>query len=195
MAKKLHPDVCKAPNAAAAFQKVQEAYGVLSDDLKRQDYDGQGRPSSTHYSSRPPSGFTESAGFPHGSAAFDRFSQRLNAQQAAYQFYTEQDKKMRQQAMDQQRHFEEAFEQMLFGRRFDTHQSHPSSSVLSLFIRFLPILALPLALLASAVWLSAGWEKVEKGEKELQVVWDSQGKAWVLDAFGERHRFEGFDRR
>ena len=39
LARKLHPDVNKAANAAAEFGKVQEAYDVLSDEKKKRYYD------------------------------------------------------------------------------------------------------------------------------------------------------------
>jgi DnaJ-class molecular chaperone len=39
LARKLHPDVNKAPDAAAKFNEVQQAYDVLSDDHKRKLYD------------------------------------------------------------------------------------------------------------------------------------------------------------
>lgn len=42
LARELHPDVNKAPDAAARFAKVQEAYDVLSDDDKRKVYDRLG---------------------------------------------------------------------------------------------------------------------------------------------------------
>jgi len=38
-ARTCHPDVCRDPNAASTFTKLVEAYGVLSDAGKRQDYD------------------------------------------------------------------------------------------------------------------------------------------------------------
>lgn len=39
LAKKYHPDVCKEPDAAEKFKEAQEAYAVLSDASKRQQYD------------------------------------------------------------------------------------------------------------------------------------------------------------
>uniref|UniRef100_A0A914VU15 Uncharacterized protein n=1 Tax=Plectus sambesii TaxID=2011161 RepID=A0A914VU15_9BILA len=39
LAKKFHPDVNKEPEAAKKFQEVSEAYEILSDDGKRQQYD------------------------------------------------------------------------------------------------------------------------------------------------------------
>lgn len=42
LAKKYHPDVCKEPDAAEKFKEAQEAYAVLSDASKRQQYDQYG---------------------------------------------------------------------------------------------------------------------------------------------------------
>lgn len=43
LARKLHPDVNKAPDAQARFTEIQDAYDVLSDDEKRRLYDRVGR--------------------------------------------------------------------------------------------------------------------------------------------------------
>jgi curved DNA-binding protein len=44
LARELHPDVNKAPDAAKRFTEVQEAYDVLSDEAKRRNYDRFGSP-------------------------------------------------------------------------------------------------------------------------------------------------------
>ncbi len=42
LALKHHPDRNKAPDAAARFREIAEAYAVLSDDTKRREYDATG---------------------------------------------------------------------------------------------------------------------------------------------------------
>lgn len=42
LAKKYHPDISKDSNAEEKFQKVQEAYNVLGDAEKREQYDRYG---------------------------------------------------------------------------------------------------------------------------------------------------------
>ncbi|MEM4483660.1 MAG: DnaJ domain-containing protein [Candidatus Methanomethylicia archaeon] len=42
LAKKYHPDVSKEPDAEQKFKEIQEAYDVLSDPVKRKQYDSSG---------------------------------------------------------------------------------------------------------------------------------------------------------
>lgn len=42
LALKYHPDKCKDSDASVKFNKIQEAYDVLSDEAKRQQYDSMG---------------------------------------------------------------------------------------------------------------------------------------------------------
>lgn len=68
LARKLHPDVNKAPDAAAKFTEVQEAYDTLSDAKKRSAYDrfghdaerfsatGESRPGGVTYAWPPGAG-------------------------------------------------------------------------------------------------------------------------------------------
>jgi molecular chaperone DnaJ len=60
LAKKYHPDVSKEENAAEKFKEAQEAYAVLSDKTKRQQYDQFGHAA---FSNGGGSGFGGAAGF------------------------------------------------------------------------------------------------------------------------------------
>ncbi|MCB9845572.1 MAG: DnaJ domain-containing protein [Phycisphaeraceae bacterium] len=65
LARRLHPDVNKAPDAQAKFTEIQEAYDVLSDEKKRRLYDQTGR-----VGAQPHVSWSNVAG-EHGDADFD----------------------------------------------------------------------------------------------------------------------------
>lgn len=50
LAKKYHPDLNKAPDAAEKFKEINEAYEVLSDDKKRANYDKYGSADGPQFS-------------------------------------------------------------------------------------------------------------------------------------------------
>ncbi len=56
LARKLHPDVNKAPDAQARFTEIQEAYDVLSDKEKRRAYDRFGHAGPAGAAGRPGGG-------------------------------------------------------------------------------------------------------------------------------------------
>lgn len=60
LAKEYHPDVSKDPNAETKFKEIQEAYAVLSDSSKRQQYDQFGHDA-----------FQGAAGGGYGAGGFD----------------------------------------------------------------------------------------------------------------------------
>lgn len=62
LAKKFHPDINKEPNAEAKFHDLQNAYEILSDDTKKQQYDQFGA-----------AAFNNGAGGPSGAGGFHGF--------------------------------------------------------------------------------------------------------------------------
>jgi len=65
LARKYHPDVNKASDATEKFQEATEAYGVLSDDKKRQTYDQFGMAAFTQGAAGgPPPGWGGGRGGP-----------------------------------------------------------------------------------------------------------------------------------
>jgi DnaJ-class molecular chaperone len=56
LAKKYHPDISKEPDAADRFAKIAEAYDVIGDATKRQQYDTYGRYDNSQFQNRYQSG-------------------------------------------------------------------------------------------------------------------------------------------
>lgn len=62
LARKLHPDVNKSPDAQAKFTEVQEAYDTLSDEKKRRQYDYFGHDAERMSRTQQPGGGGASGG-------------------------------------------------------------------------------------------------------------------------------------
>jgi curved DNA-binding protein len=90
LARKLHPDVSKEPNAEARFKEMQEAYEVLKDPQKRAAYDQLGSEWKSGEQFRPPpdwgNGF-EFSGRPQGAGS----SRRRGRAHAAGQEFSQED--------------------------------------------------------------------------------------------------------
>ena len=59
LAKKYHPDLNKAPDAAEKFKEINEAYEVLGDDKKRANYDQFGSADGPQFSGGQGGGFSD----------------------------------------------------------------------------------------------------------------------------------------
>ena len=68
LAKKYHPDINKAPDAADKFKEIEEAYSVLSDDTKRKQYDQFGHAA---FSGNGGAGYSGFSGFDFGDINLD----------------------------------------------------------------------------------------------------------------------------
>ncbi|MEJ2482227.1 MAG: DnaJ C-terminal domain-containing protein [Gemmatimonadota bacterium] len=62
LAREYHPDVNHDPGAEEKFKEIAEAYEVLGDDEKREQYDSIGRGYSAGQDFRPPPGWDQGAG-------------------------------------------------------------------------------------------------------------------------------------
>ena len=192
LAKKFHPDVCKAVDARQKFQAIQEAYGILGDEGKRREYDLGGAGGFTETSQKwenvrnpgfskkpgnsysppppPPRNFADFAGFPGGAEAFWRYQVRTHQEEVEREF-----RRMQYEA--------EQAEKEIRGMSV-------SGGIIS---TVLGVAAIPFLLLGGLVWWLGKWGALEKGEGEIKVYWDENGRAFIQNAFGEIVRFEGYD--
>ena len=72
LAKKYHPDLNKAPEAAEKFKEINEAYEVLGDEKKRANYDQYGSADGPQFSGGGAGGFGDFFG--GGAGGFGGFS-------------------------------------------------------------------------------------------------------------------------
>jgi curved DNA-binding protein CbpA len=201
LAKKYHPDINKAPTANAMFQKIQEAYSVISEESKKRDYDSTlGSQSSSSTSSRQADGYyghrtttnqrpynaqrppryEEYGGFPGGAQAYWKWKAQMDAQEVEEEYRKAREAQAREYARQRaygynQYEFNEAIfrERLMFGL----------GRILPIFI---PILII-MTILRSSVRRSR--------DAISQVIYDEQGRAYVRDQDGIPHRMREFDLR
>lgn len=202
LAKKYHPDLNKAPTANAMFQKIQEAYSVLSDDSKKRDYDssmgsesssstsrgGQSRQSSYSqqqqayrpYNEQRPPRYEEYGGFPGGAKAYWQWKAQMDAQEVEEEYRRMRDAQAREYARQRAYGYDQYdFNQQVFRERM----MFGLGRILPIFI---PILIIMTVLRSS----------VRKSREALsQVIYDEQGRAYIRDANGVPHRAREFDIR
>ncbi len=176
MAKKFHPDLNKAPTAHSQFQKIQEAYSLLSNET----YVSQASESSAAPTAAEPQptrrpSYRESAGFPGGADAYWKYQTRTRHAEFAQEYARAADERARRAAQD-------------FDRgNFEFHLLQDSLR------KFLPIFFLPVALLVLA--LNLGRRLNSEPPEKFRVFFDDHGRAFAEDAFGQLVRAEPLDLR
>ena len=202
LAKKYHPDINKAPTANAMFQKIQEAYSVLSDESKKREYDsstadgsssstsrgGQSRQSSytqrqqayKSYNEQRPPRYEEYGGFPGGAKAYWQWKAQMDAQDVEEEYRRARDAQAREYARQRAYGYDQYdFNQPVFRERM----MFGLGRILPIFV---PILIIMTIMRSS----------VRKSREALsQVIYDEQGRAYIRDANGVPHRAREFDIR
>ncbi|CAE8635401.1 unnamed protein product [Polarella glacialis] len=191
LAKKLHPDVNKATGAPQEFQKVRDAYEVLSDEKKKRDYDrqlggddsgpsvGQGASSWSTYDRARRS----QQGFASGGSSASGGTARQNPAEAMF-------RRARQQANEDIRSRAQAnFHNMNGG----FNQGRYQQSVMETFMRFLPLLV-PVWMVTLLISLHRRSRPLDQGQPAEMVTHDHTGRAYARDAYGRMHRLPDFDR-
>ncbi|CAK8996012.1 unnamed protein product [Durusdinium trenchii] len=160
-----------APNAEQNFQRVRDAYEVLSDDSRRREYDRQLTPQSgprvtrTHYYRWQPGGMPRTqGGFTNEEAARARQEHEELRRRAEAQFFVQ-------------------FNQYRYRRSLSE----------SLF-RFLPLF-LPVWTVLMLYSFYRRSKNIEQGSPAESLLFDQEGKAFARDAYGRLHRMPDLDRQ
>mmetsp|Transcript_15337 Transcript_15337/g.45959 ORF Transcript_15337/g.45959 Transcript_15337/m.45959 type:complete len:218 (+) Transcript_15337:31-684(+) len=190
LAKQLHPDVNKSTEAVQKFQRVREAYEVLSDEVRRREHDRQlearGLGSATASSSssagprqrerRPPEA-------PFGAGQSQSYWEVYERARKAEQRTAAWHHRTQQQGYDDfsraNAQFREAFDRERYRQRL----------AVSVF-RMVPFLA-PVWFIVFLMTLRG----TRTGGQGQPVTFDSFGRAYMQDAFGKLHRMPDFDRQ
>jgi len=165
-AKELHPDMNPHPEAVHKFKEVQEAYAVLSSDDQRREYNAQKGIAS------------------RGSRAPTRGPLYNTTRDDFYGEFYKQSERMRREAHDatfekRRRAMEGAFGDAQIGSNF-----------FSVFLRILPLFLFPSVLLLLIL------KNAQRGGREPvapPVVFDSFGRAYMVDAYGRKYRMASYD--
>eukprot|EP00437_Effrenium_voratum_P039393 CAMPEP_0181473720 /NCGR_PEP_ID=MMETSP1110-20121109/40270_1 /TAXON_ID=174948 /ORGANISM="Symbiodinium sp., Strain CCMP421" /LENGTH=206 /DNA_ID=CAMNT_0023598847 /DNA_START=54 /DNA_END=674 /DNA_ORIENTATION=+ len=180
LAKKLHPDVNKAPGAEKKFQALREAYEVLSDDARRREYDRQFMPpnpdlrqqrwqtggSTTRWQ-------TGGAGGAGGAGPFP------------FRFTDEEARRARQEHEEMRRRAHAQF-----FTQFNQHRYHQSLG--ESLLRFLPLV---LPVWTVLMLYSLYRRPAVRGNSPMdKIYWDEYDRAWAQDAYGTFHRLPDLDR-
>mmetsp|Transcript_26771 Transcript_26771/g.77303 ORF Transcript_26771/g.77303 Transcript_26771/m.77303 type:complete len:214 (+) Transcript_26771:69-710(+) len=186
LAKKLHPDVNKGAEAPQKFQKVREAYEVLSDDARRREHDrilGAGGDAAAH-GHTPPS---------YGSRDGMRDPFNPNAQMHWHTYSRARQYPGRRPGPDlrwQQQQAEEEFRQRM-NATFD--QDRYRQTMMLSFLRVAPLLA-PLGLVVLLLNMRRGPAGRHIDQAGSAFYHDKFGRAFMRDAYGNDHRMPDFDR-
>mmetsp|Transcript_51604 Transcript_51604/g.145442 ORF Transcript_51604/g.145442 Transcript_51604/m.145442 type:complete len:216 (-) Transcript_51604:26-673(-) len=189
LAKELHPDVNKSPSAPRNFQRVREAYEVLSDARQRRDHDselgirdtaGRAGPASSSASSSAGASAGASARSPFGQSSYAQWSARGQTHGARWgpgarqaQWQAEEDYSRVHER------YREAFDQERY-----------KNSLTMTFFRCMPLLA--------PIWgillvFSLRQKQPQQGAGSM--TFDRAGRAYYSDAYGNAVRLKDFDRQ
>lgn len=182
LAKQLHPDVNKAAGAEQSFQKVRDAYEVLSNDDKRREYDRQIAPPDRG----PRSGPDPRAAWMYRSRTGQPGGTGMSGK--PYGFTDEAAWRARQEYEEMRRRAEEA----QFYAEFNQYRYR--RSLFESLLRFVP-LVVPLWFVAMLFGLYRRSRSVDQGNPAEMLYWDEFDRAWARDAYGRTHRLPDLDKQ
>jgi len=189
LAKELHPDVNKSSEAPQRFQRLREAYEVLSDDGRRRDYDRQlemySRSNTASGFSRPKMHKPDGAQHPSSSSYWQVY-QRARRAQAAHMFY--------HQSQQRQAEHDFAAAHSQYREHFDRAQYFQGLRLT--FLRAVPFILPIWAIVFILSLRGSGSANGSSSTNSLPLVtYDSTGRAYARDAYGNHHRLPDFDRQ
>mmetsp|Transcript_21472 Transcript_21472/g.47636 ORF Transcript_21472/g.47636 Transcript_21472/m.47636 type:complete len:201 (+) Transcript_21472:94-696(+) len=174
LAKQLHPDVNKSADAPQHFQRLRDAYDVLSDDVRRREHDrvmDQQRPQSA----------PSSAGSSPGPQAQAPFGTKPPSYWQVY------DRARR--AQQAQRQAEEDYARRRANMGFDADLFHQNTYLTAL--RMLPLMA-PALIVVLLFSMRHGRPRESRRE---MIIFDGSGRAFAQDVYGRMHRMADLDRQ